>query len=488
MIRQLLTESLLLALCGGLVGIAVAYGGIQLFKALLPPDLAALVVPFFGIEMSPQVVVFTVLLSAVTAVVFGAWPALKASRPNIAQLLKEEGSRSPKGAGLSGRGFLVALELVLAVVLLVSAGLLIRSFLSLQGSNPSFEAARMLTAALEVQEQTYTTPESRRAVMQTLQSELAALPAVEGVGAVSILPFELRNQGTGLLVQGQTGGVEEGPGASYLTAMPGYFRTMGIRLLRGTGFGSEHGADTAPVVVINQALAERIWPGQDPIGKELILTRLDPVPRRVIGVSEDVRYGRLGGPMPSVVYVPLEQDPRADMVFVLRTATDPRTLMAAVRERVWQVDDTLPVRLRAMETVLNESVSQALVPVPPLTIFAGIALVLAAVGIFGVASFAVNQRRHEIGVRMALGARRGDILRMLVMQAVKLTAVGLVVGLLCALGISRILAGVLYGVSATDPVVFILVPLLLLAVALLSSYLPALRAAKINPVAALRQS
>lgn len=487
LVRQLLTESLLLAACGGLVGIAVAYGGIRLFQSLLPPNLANLVVTFFGIEMSPEVLAFIVLLSAFTAVAFGAWPALSASRPDITQLLKEGDSRSSKGAGIRGRGALLVVELALAVVLLISAGLLIRSFVSLQTLHPGFEAEQVLTAALELPEQSYPTPESRRTAMRALRNELANLPGSESVGAVSILPLELRNQSTGLKVRGDVEG-QERPGASYLTAMPGYFKTLGIQLLRGEPFSSQHGADSGLVVIVSESLAERLWPEEDPLGKELILERLSPEPRRVIGVSEDVRYGRLGGAMPSVVYVPFEQDPRSDMIFVLRTTGAPQGLMAATRNRVWQVDDSLPVTLRPMKAVLDESAGQALFPVPPLAIFAGFALLLAISGIFGVTSFTVSQRRHEFGIRMAVGAQPGEVVRMVLMQGVKLTAAGLVIGLAGAVGIGRLLSSILYGVSATDPLVFLLSPLLLVAVTLVASYLPALRGARISPATVLRQN
>lgn len=486
--RQLFTESLLLSLLGGALGVLVALAGIESLVSLIPPPLSTLVVGFFGIGMNVPVLVFTVALSVLTALVFGTWPALKGSRPDLNQVLKESGARSRQGTGLRGRGALVALEIVLAVVLLVTAALLVRSFLMLQTLRPGFAAEDVLTAPVELSGPRYQHPDEQRQLLDRMIEELAALPGVEGASAVSILPLTPRNQGTGIIIEGRTAGeVEEALSASYLTAAPRFFETMGIGLVRGEGFGPHHGPASVPVAIVNRAMAERLWPGVEAVGKQLILTRLEPVPRTVIGVAEDVRYGALGGALPSTVYVPYAQDVRPDMVVVLRSALDPTTLIPQVRDRVWALDDSLPIEAETMESVLDQSLAQARFPLPPLAAFAAIALLLAAAGIYGVASFAVTQRSHEIGIRVALGARRQDVVRLIVSDSARVVVVGLVVGLALALLLARGMAGLIYGVSPGDPLVFAAVPLVLLTVALLSSYLPARRATRLEPMATLRR-
>ncbi|HEX2253016.1 MAG TPA: ABC transporter permease [Thermoanaerobaculia bacterium] len=488
LVAQLLTESLLLSLLGGALGIALAVAGIHFLVSLIPPPLSTLVVTFFGIGMNLPVLVFTVVLSAVTALIFGTWPALKASRPDLSGVLKDSGGRSRRGMKLRGRGALVALELVLAVVLLVTAALLIRSFLLLQTIRPGFESEGVLTAAVELSGPAYHDDGVRRQFLGTLLDEVGSLPGVESAAAVSILPLTQRNQGTAVVIEGRSAGeVEEAGSASYLTATPGYFETFGIGLLRGEGFGLEHGPSAPRVTVINQAMAQRLWPGEDAVGKQLILTRLDPVPRTVIGVTENVRYGALGGAMPSTAYVPYAQDPRTDMVLVLRSSVAPETLVPQVRERVWGLDGSLPLEARTMESVLDESLAQARFPLPPLAVFALIALLLAGAGIYGVVSFAVVQRAHEIGIRVALGARRQDVLRLVLAQSARIVVTGLLIGLVLSFLVSQALSGVLYGVRPGDPTVFLAVPSILLAVALFASYLPARRATRLDPAVTLRQ-
>lgn len=488
--RQLLTESLLLATAGGLLGVLAAIWGVEALSKLLPESLSKLQ----AISVDGRVFLFTIGVTLLTALAFGVVPALHAARANPGEALAETG-RDVAG-GLSGRYLrrvLVIAEVALAVVLLAGAGLLIRSFNRLRQVDLGFKPDNLLTMRMVLPLPKYLKPETRRAFYDELLRRVNEIPGVESAGINTRLPLSTSGLKFSFSVEGRTMPSDANlPFAVYRVVNPDYFRAMGIPLQRGRVFDTRDSSDSTPALIVNRRLAEQFWPGEDPTGKRLKIGPPDsPNPwATVIGVVGDVRQAGLYGEQLSELYAPYAQERRSWLSprdLVVRTRGDAASLAGAVREAVWAVDKDQPVsNVRTMDQVLVAAVSRERFQMLLLSLFATLALVLACVGLYGVISYTVAQRTREIGVRMALGARPGDVLRLVIRQGMVLTFAGLLLGIVGGLAVTRVMSDLLFGVTATDAVTFISVGGLLVVVAFLACYVPARRATKVDPLIALR--
>ena len=483
--RLLLTESALLGLLGGICGLVLALAAVRPLVALMPAGLAHGLFRQVEIGIDGTVLAFTLAVSLGTGLLFGLAPALAASRPDLQDPLKEGG----RGRSSAARGLLVAAEVALAVVLLVGAGLLLRSFLRLQAVDPGFRPERVLTLAVDLGPDNYPSPASQANFFGELARRVRALPGVESVSYGDSMPLT----GFGMIRRGlQVEGrpplpPEEQPEVAVTTVGPGYFDTLGVRIVRGRGFDERDRADGLPVAVVSESMARIFWGEEDPVGRRFQSGRQGTV--TVVGVAADVKNeGLAADKQRAQMYRPFLQDPRPFGFLAVRTRSDPAALTAGVRGEVLVLDRNRPVYdIATMEERLATSVADRRFNLLLLGLFALVALVLAAVGLYGVLAYAVNERTHEIGIRMALGARRESVLGLILRQGVMLVVMGLAAGLLASLLLGRVLAGSLYGVPSTDPVTFMAIPVALLAVALLSSWLPARRATQVDPTVALRQ-
>jgi len=488
-VRQLLIESLLLACAGGLLGTLGAFWGVVALAKFLPESLSKLQ----DVTVDARVFVFTLGVSALTAIVFGGVPALLASRTRPGATLSDV-ARDVSG-GTSGRlvrRVLVVSEVALAVVLLVGAGLLIRSFQRLRQVDIGFATENRLTMKMVLPMPKYAKPDSRRAFYDQMLQRVEALPGVEAAGMITVLPLSFSGMNFSFSVEGRSSPSDvQLPFALYRVVSPGYFRAMGITLQRGRFFDGHDAPDSQPVLLINQRLAEQYWPNEDPIGKRLKIGPVDSPNQwlTVVGIVNNVRQTGLYE-QKHEIYVPYAQERRAFMAprdLVVSTKGDAASVVGAVRQAVWTVDKDQPVsNVRTMEQVVTAAISKERFQSLLLGLFAALALLLACVGLYGVISYAVVQRTHEIGVRMALGAKPVDVLRLVIRQGLGLTIIGLVVGVAAGSVVTRVLSDMLYGVGTRDPLTFVGAPLLLLIVALLACYIPARRATRIDPLVALR--
>ncbi|MGH9940809.1 MAG: ABC transporter permease [Pyrinomonadaceae bacterium] len=486
LVRQLLTESLLLALAGGAAGLLLAVWGVDLLVALEPASVPR--VREVGIDV--RVLMFTVGISLLTGILFGLLPALQASKPELTGTLKEGGRGSAIGGGLrSARSLLVITEIAVALVLLVGAGLMVRSFSRLLDVNPGFQTENVLTMQVALPATKYREPQQRRAFFGELVNQIKALPGVESVGAVTNLPLGGSVTSGSFSIEGRpvpTGAAE--PHTDERIATAGYLQTMKIPLLRGRHFTERDNADAPNVVIIDETLARTYFPGEDPVGKRIYEGEGDNrIYREIIGVVGAIRYKGLDAEYKSQLYFPHAQSNAPGMTIVVRAANDPVSLVPAVRGALRAVDQDQPVYgVRTMGEVLNTSIAQKRFSMFLLTIFAAVALVLTAVGIYGVMAYTVTARTNEMGIRIALGAQTSDILHLVVGQGMILALAGIALGLVVAFGVTRVMSSLLYGVSATDPLTFAAIALLLIGVALLACYIPARRATKVDPMIALR--
>jgi putative ABC transport system permease protein len=488
--RQLLAESLLLAIAGGLLGVLGAIWGVEALSQLLPESLSKLQ----AISVDSRVFLFTLGVTVLTAIAFGAVPAFHAARANPGETLGETG-RDLAG-GVSGRYLrrvLVVSEVALAVILLVGAGLLIRSFQRLRQVDVGFKPDKLLTMRMVLPMPKYAQAENRRAFYDEVLRRVDELPGVESAGMISFLPLSISGMKFSFSVEGRTMPSDmQLPFALYRVVSPDYFRALGIPLQRGRFFDTRDAAGATPAVIINRQLAEQFWPGEDPTGKRLKVGPADsPNPwANVVGVVGDVRQAGLYGELLLELYVPYTQERRpwiAPRDLVVRVKGDSAAFAGAVREAVWAVDKDQPVsNVRTMDQVFAAAVSRERFQMLLLALFAALALVLACVGLYGVISYAVAQRTHEIGVRMALGAQPRDVLRLVIRQGMVLTVAGLLLGIGVGLVATRVMTEMLFGVTATDAVTFVSVGGLLVVVAFLACYVPARRATKVDPLVALR--
>ena len=477
LLRQLLTESCLLALLGGILGFLLAVLAVPSLLALSPPDIRQ----FKQIGINPGVLGFTFLTSVACGVLFGLLPAWQSSRSRPNESLKE-GERGSKASRGRTRSALVIAEVGLSLVLLVGAGLLVKSFARLMEVNVGFDPDHLLTFSLGLPSST--DPVRQLAFYQQVVQRLQALPGVQAVGAVSRLPLSGGNSSRSFSVPG----IEKGYDADIRVSTPDYFRAMRIPLLKGRTFSESDVGSSVNIAVVNDALARAVFPGQDPIGKQLSHFGPSDLTLEIVGVVGNVRHVGLDADPHSEIYQLLGQAQWPSMFVAIRSsASDPASLTSAAQNAVWSVNKDVPLaRVRTMQDVIANSVQRRKFSMLLLSIFAAVAMLLAAIGLYGVMSYSVTQRTHEIGIRMALGARRPDVLALVVKQGMALALAGVAAGAVLALAMTRLIAGMLFGITATDPLTFAGVAALLGTVAFLANYLPARRASKVDPIVALR--
>jgi putative ABC transport system permease protein len=488
LIRQLLTESILIALLGGGLGLLLAQQGTRLLVTLSSAGL-----PGAGeIGIDRTVLGFTLLLSLVTGLGFGLIPARHASRPGLNQSLKEGRGRTMTGARFSKvRNAVVVSEVALALMVLIGTGLLVRSFVGLLAVEPGFNPANVLTMTISLPESKYPEGQQKITFFQHLLQCVDTLPGVASAGLVSHLPLAGRSLNADFTVEGRSLlSSGESPLANYVSVSPDYFRVMQIPLLQGSLFTERDVMGTTPVVIINEIMARRFWPNQNPLGRRLILGSTigaDTTPRAIVGVVGNVRSAGLESEPGPAIYVPYFQNPWPTMSVVIRASGDPMSLAAEVRKAVLVLDSNQPVyNIRSLEDVLGASLAARRFQVLLLGIFAAVALIMAAIGVYAVMAEVVMQRTHEIGIRMALGANPHDVVKLVVGQGIRMTAAGVAMGLAGALALTRWMSSLLFGVSPTDLVTFATVSLTLTGVALLACYIPARRASRLDPIVAVR--
>ena len=515
LVRQLLTESLLLAIVGGTVGLLIAYWGVDALVATLP-DNQLNSLPFLkSLRIEPGILAFSFGLSLLTGIVFGLAPAIQSSRPDLNEVLKEGGRTTAGGARHRLRSVFVATQIALAVVLLVGAGLMMKSLLRLLDSNVGFDPQNVLTMTLALPMPKYTELDKQVSFYDQLNTRVASLPGVAGAGTVNVLPLQGGNT-TRFYIEGDP---VPAPGqeteANIRVVDHTYFPTLGVPIIAGRGFDERDGevqrqaavaqarAQTeaqaqgrtlAPtpipgVVIIGKTTAEKVFGGRDPVGRKLAYNSFPGQTDLVIGVVGDVKIGGLDEALKPVIYYPFRRFPGAGTNLMVRTNGDPTALAAAVRNEARALEPEVALfNVREMEDVIGESPAAFMRRFPALLIgiFAGVALLLAAIGIYGVVSYSVSQQTHYIGVRMALGARGSDIVMMVLKQGLGIALIGVGVGVVAAIGLTRFLSSLLFEVQAGDVTTFAVVVLSLLAVALLACYIPARRAARVDPLVALR--
>ena len=485
LLRQLLTESLLLALLGGACGLALAVWTVDVLAGALPATMARA----GEVSVDRQVFGFTLIVSLLTGLIFGLAPAWQAARLDLNEALKEGGGQGPGGAGpMRLLRLLVVGEVALALVLLVGAGLLIRSFHRLQQVSPGFNPERVVAVPFVLLPARYRDGNARAAFVEQVLQRVKALPGVQSAGVVTTLPFSGDFSTRTFTVEGRPPAAGESDVANQRAATPDYFRAMGIPLVKGRAFTAHDTFDAPAVVIINETMARQYFPGADPLGKRIV-SPAGPGGdvMTVVGVVGDVKNARLDEEPKPEFYYSYFQNRSPFMVLVVRTATEPQALIAALRREVWAVDKDLPLaNIATLEQLLGKTVAQRRLTMLLLGAFAAVALALAALGVYGLMSYAVAQRQHEMGIRLALGARAADVIGLIVGEGMALALLGLALGLAAALGLTRLMASLLFGVTPSDPATFAAVALLLTLVALLACWLPAWRVAKVDPLVALR--
>ena len=476
LIRQMLTESVLLALLGGILGVLVAAWAVPLLVALSPPDIRG----FKEIGLNREVLAFSFLASVLTGIVFGLVPALAVSSANPSAALGE-GERGSTSSRSRSRSILIATEVGLSLVLLIGAGLMVKSFSKLTRVDPGFSPERLLIFDVGPS----FTDEARQTIFyQQILARLQSVPGVERVAAVSRLPLSGGNSSRSFNLPGS----DTGYSSDIRVGTPEYFRTLGIPLLQGRNFTEHDTKNSTPVAIVNEAFVRATFPGQDPIGKYIVNFGPHNEKLEIVGVVGNVRHLALETAPRAELYQPLGQASWPRMFVAVRTLTsNPLTLVPAVQDAIWSVDKNVaPGTARSMEGLVDRSLLKRKFTMTLLTIFAGLAVTLAAIGLYGVMSYSVSQRTREIGIRMALGAQRAQVLKLIVNQGMKVTAIGVLLGIIASLGLTRLIANLLFGVSATDFATFFVLSIILLSVALLACWWPARRASSVDPMVALR--
>jgi putative ABC transport system permease protein len=481
---QLLLESLLLSFAGAGMGLLLALWGTEILTRLSPAKILQLQ----AVTTDARVLGFTLFVSLLTGLLFGLAPAWQGARQDVQLALKESAKSSAGKRRSRLRESLVVAEMVFALVLLVGAGLLIRSFVRVLDTAPGFEPRNLLTMTIPLAGAKYNETAQVSAFYTEALNRINALPGVEAAGVVGNLPFGGNMDMYGLHVEEKPlPNPAEAPNAERYSISPAYLRTMGIPLLRGRGFSEQDSANAPLVALINRTAAQRIWPNQDPLGKRIRLGSPQSPLRSIVGIVGDVNHYDLETPADLQAYVPHTQWTDSYMQLIVRTAVEPGTLIGPVRQAIHALDPDMPLyKVSSMRQLISASMAQRRFTLLLIAVFATVALLMAAIGLYGVMAYSVTQRRQEIGIRMALGADAGDVQKLVISRGMKLMLFGVVIGLGGALALTRLLRSLLFGVSATDPITFTAIPLLLMSVGLLACYLPARRAAKVEPMIALR--
>jgi predicted permease len=489
LIRQLLTESVVLAGVGGLGGIVLARLGIDFVKIFGPPGIPRL----SGAGLDIRVLGFALGATLLTGILMGLAPAIGAGPENLAESLKDGGQRSGSSpAGARARGSLVVSQIALAVVLVIAAGLLIRTFYRLLDVNPGFRAAHVLTFELSLPAAKYPDQTHIASLYGEALRRIRALPGVEAAGLTETVPLTGATESTSIRTSNRPRTLGSAvPMANYTMVSPGYFAAVGTPILRGRPILESDTADSLPVTVISNAMAKKYWPGQDPLGKQIAPAGLSFPLATIVGVAADVKRLSLREAPPPEMYVPYTQKVWPSLLtmdIVVRTTQDPASIIAGAREAIRSIDPDLPLaNIQPLSDVLAQAMTRPRFSMLLLAAFGVLALLLAATGIYGVVSYSVAQRTQEIGVRMVLGAQRHNVFRLVLGQGARMAAMGIAIGLAASFGVTRLINNFLYGVRATDPLTFIAAPFLLLVVAILACYVPAQRAARVDPITVLRQ-
>ena len=501
-IRQLLTESVLLSLVGGVLGLILGFVGVRALLAVSPGGIPRIGENGAAVGIDWRVLAFTLGVSVFTGILFGLFPALSASSPDLNSTLKESSNRSGTGFRQGkARSLLVISEVSLALVLLIGAALLIRTFIALRGVNPGFNPHNVLTMEMSLTGNRFTKTAGVAQMVRDGRERLSAIPGVEDSASTCCLPLE-GGFGLPFIVVGRPLGKDIATGgAGWMNASPGYFDVYKIPILRGRDFTDQDVAGAPGVVIINQAMANKFWPKEDPVGQQIIIGKgvgpeFEEPARQIVGIVGDIRDGGLNRDPRPVMIIPQAQvldgitalNARiGPVVWLVRTHTDPHQFISAVTEQLRQASGGFPVaRVRTMDEVVIHSTARQDFNMLLLTIFGASALVLAAIGIYGLMAYSVQQRTQEMGIRMALGADRGTIRNLVVRHGMTLALIGVVIGVGAAFGLTRLLASFLFGVKIYDPMVFVTVPVILSAVALAAVWFPARRASKLDPMQALR--
>ena len=490
-VSQLLTESVLLSIAGAVAGLAAAWAGLQIVVTLRPANLPRL----DETALDGTVLFFTALLAIVTGILFGLLPALQLSRPDVTNALKDGGRTGTAGRSRQlARRALVVLQLASSVVLALAAGLLIRSLVELNRIDLGFNPSNVLTAQLQVPAIAYPQQDDVVRFYRQTTERVAQIPGVRAVGAVRVLPLARQIGDWSIKIEGRPYVPEENPNGDYQAVTPGYFQAMGLKLVRGRFLTDADREDTMPAAVINDTMAARYWPNEDAVGRQFMMGTDDKPWLTIVGIVGTVRHNAVVEEPRNEMYIAHAQLPGhigstpRGMTLVVKTDSDPLALTGQVRDAIRSIDRNLPVSdIKTMEQVAATALSQPRFVTFLLALFAGTALTLAAIGIYGTISLLVAERTQEMGIRLALGANRPAILKLVLGQGMILTAIGLVIGVAGAAILTRTLSGLIYGVGALDPLTFVAVPALLAAVALLACFLPARRAASVDPIATLRQ-
>jgi putative ABC transport system permease protein len=489
LIRQLLTESLLLSTLGGALGLLLAMWGVYLLVAFGPAELPRA----REIGVDGRVLGFTLVVSVLTGIVFGLAPALQASRPDLNKVLKESGRNATGSAGHRRlRSLLVVSEIALSLVLLVGAGLLMRSFLKLQAVNPGFNPQNVLTMQIGLKGPQYQNETPVIAFYEQLLGRIKTIPGVQFVATRSHLPIALDEDYANLSfnIEGQVYEPANRPNAFYNAVSPDYFQTMQIPVLKGRPFNEHDVKKVQNVIIINETLARRDFRGEDPLGKRMTLNDDNPKEEdwaTVVGIVKDTKPRALDGAPAAEMYMPFAQNPQRSMALMIRTTSTTESLTDAVRGEVQTLDKNQLVHtVKTMKSVMSEAVATPRFRTFLLGVFAVVALILAMVGVYGVMSYSVTQRTHEIGIRMALGARGSDVLKLVIGNGMALAIAGVGIGLIASFALTRVIRQLLFGINPSDPLTFAGIALLLTGVALLACYLPARRAMKVDPMVALR--
>ena len=485
-IRQLLTESLLLSLLGGLFGFLVAIWGTPLLVSLIPEKVPRI----HEINIDLRVLGFALLISIVAGLVFGVAPALQASRIDLNESLKESARGTTGGLRQNRlRAFLIVSEVSLAVVLMIGAVLLTRSFVRLLDVDPGFDPSHTLTMEVllpTLPPSKYANAQERAAFFKQVLDRLNHAPGVKAAGAVLSLPLTGAEESTDLFIEGRPRAAEQRPEADFTIVTPDFFRALQIPLLRGRQFTDGDSEDAPGVIIINDALARRYWPHEEPLGQR-ITVGFEQSPREIVGVVASIKQSKLDAGLRPTMYLPNQQRPSDGLSIVIRTDGEPSSLVGPARTQIHAVDPTIPVmNIRTMDEIFSASVEQQRFSMLLVGLFGTLSLVLAAIGIYGVMGYTVTQRKHEIAVRMALGAKTNEVLKLVLKEGLMLALSGVGIGLVGAFALTRLMSSLLFEVKPTDAPTFIAVSALLIFVALLACFVPARRATKVDPLVALR--